>query len=95
VVKVISRYTVNPDKLREFQAVSARLIAICKKKKGCLDFELYQDVQNLNTFVFIEEWHDGETLALHMQSKHLNTILPIINELKVGKSDGIVCRLVK
>lgn len=95
MIKVLSRYTVKTDKIREFQAVAARLISVCKKEKGCLDFELYQDVQNPETFIFIEEWHDGEALAAHMQSKHLSAIIPVLNELKTGASDGLVCRLVK
>ncbi|MGL4368226.1 MAG: putative quinol monooxygenase [Spirochaetota bacterium] len=93
MVKVISKYTVTPGKLAEFRAVSVRLRSAALKERGCLGFEILQDVQDDHTICIIEEWHDGESLSMHMQSGLFKTVMPRLHELQTGKPDVTVCRL--
>lgn len=93
MVKVVARHTVKQDKIAEFKAIAARLIAVSRKEKGCLSYELCQDVRNELILTFIEEWQDGDALAAHLQSKHFTTIVPLLNELHEGAPDMNVYRV--
>ena len=92
MVKVVARSTVKPGKTAEFKAIAARLIAVTRKEKGCLSYELCQDVRNEQVFCFMEEWHDGDALAAHMQSKHFNSIVPLLNEIREGDTEICIYR---
>lgn len=92
MVKVISKYTVFQGKLAEFKSIAVRLRSASMKERGCLGFEILQDVKNDHVICLIEEWHDGEAFAAHMQSNLFKTVMPKLHEIQEGKPDVTVCR---
>ena len=95
MIKVVARSRVKPDKVSEYKALAARLVVVTRKDKGCISYSLYQDVHDEFMFSFIEEWHDGDSLAAHLQSKHFNAIVPLLNELREGETETHVYREVR
>jgi quinol monooxygenase YgiN len=39
-----------------------------KKVEGCIDAQIYRDINNENTFFFVEEWSKQRNLDDHMKS---------------------------
>lgn len=51
-------------------------------ERGCLSYNLYEDVENRNTFVLLEEWASAEDLASHVlkdDERRLIALMDILN----------------
>jgi quinol monooxygenase YgiN len=46
------------------------LVAASLKEEACLQYELYQDGENENLFIFHETWKDATSLEHHTQQPH-------------------------
>jgi quinol monooxygenase YgiN len=48
---------------------------------GCLSFNLYQDIENRNTFVLMEEWASKEDLDKHLLTLNYKNLLMLMDLL--------------
>jgi quinol monooxygenase YgiN len=48
-----------------------KLIEITKLEKGCINYDLHQDNENKNLFLFYENWESRELWQVHMNNAHL------------------------
>ena len=48
-----------------------KLIPITKQEKGCINYDLHQDNENPNLFLFFENWESRDLWQLHMNNTHL------------------------
>ena len=51
------------------------LIEPTKKEQGCLRYELHQDHENPNLFIFTEEWENQDLWQKHMENIHLQAFV--------------------
>lgn len=54
--------------------------------KGCIQYDLHKDLEDSNSFVFIETWENTELLEAHMNTSHFETFSKTI-ENKLDKLD--------
>ena len=47
-----------------------KLVEPTRKEKGCINYDLHQDNNNENLFIFHENWESEELLKAHTQSAH-------------------------
>ena len=50
-------------------------------ERGCLSYRLYQDVENRNTFILIEEWETQEDLERHISKDNQRQLLTLMDLL--------------
>lgn len=48
-----------------------KLIEISRKEKGCVNYDLHQDNENKNIFLFYENWTNRNLWQKHMNNTHL------------------------
>nr|WP_299172080.1 putative quinol monooxygenase [uncultured Allomuricauda sp.] len=48
-----------------------KLIDVTKAEEGCIDYDLHQDNENANLFLFYENWESRELWQKHMESQHV------------------------
>lgn len=48
-----------------------KLIHTTRAEKGCINYDLHQDNENENLFLFYENWENRELWQAHMQNDHL------------------------
>lgn len=48
-----------------------KLIDITRAEKGCINYDLHQDNENPNLFLFHENWESRELWQIHMNNTHL------------------------
>ncbi len=48
-----------------------KLIPITRAEAGCIQYDLHQDNENPNYFMFYENWESRELWQTHMQAQHL------------------------
>ena len=81
-VKVV----VKENKVDEFIACLRSLADGFRKEKGCLNFTLYRDTENENTFSLVGEWKTRQNMEKHFQDKKF--------EVLVGASK-VLCEIFK
>ena len=52
-----------------------KLIPITEAEAGCIQYDLHQDNENPNYFMFYENWESRELWQQHMQNDHLKAYM--------------------
>ncbi len=66
------------EEKREFVKTELlKLIPITKAEKGCINYDLHQDNENPNLFLFHENWESRELWQIHMENDHLKEYLKV------------------
>lgn len=70
-VKVVARITARPDRIDELTRILLRLVEETRKEKGCLSYELYQNLDEPNDFTVVEDWASDAAIDSHMVTEHV------------------------
>jgi quinol monooxygenase YgiN len=68
---IVANIKVAPDKLDLVKAELEKLIPITRAENGCLQYDLHQDNENPEHFLFYENWESRELWQTHMSAPHL------------------------
>ena len=58
----------RPEKRKEILQTIQSIVAQMRKENGCVDSNFYQNAENENNFVLIEEWETRNALDDHLRS---------------------------
>lgn len=59
-------------------------VAATLKEKGCLAYELHQDLEDPTRFVFYERWKSAEALKEHLGAAHTKKLLGSLSKVISG-----------
>ncbi|WP_292373843.1 putative quinol monooxygenase [Methanosarcina sp. UBA411] len=79
-IRVVAKNYVKPEKVQEFLGLCKNLVELSLKDEGCIDYGLYQELENSETLTFLEEWTDEKSLDQHLNSNHFKEIFPLLSE---------------
>lgn len=79
-IRVVAKNYVKPEKVQEFLGLCKNLVELSLKDEGCIDYGLYQELENSETLTFLEEWKDEKSLDQHLNSNHFKEIFPLLSE---------------
>ena len=68
---IVARILVKEGKVDLVKSELLKLIDVTRAEKGCINYDLHQDNENENFFLFYENWESRELWQKHMQNKHL------------------------
>ena len=68
---IVARILAKIEKRELVKTELIKLIEITRAEKGCINYELHQDNENQNLFLFYENWESKELWLIHMQNIHL------------------------
>ncbi|MCR3761461.1 putative quinol monooxygenase [Clostridium felsineum] len=81
MVKVVAKNFIKEEKIEDFLKISKELVELTvTQDKGCIKYEMYQDLNDKTILTMIEEWESMEFLQKHMQSKHFKRLVPMMGE---------------
>ncbi len=83
-VTVIATFEARPGKEAELRNLLTSLITPTRQEPGCLNYDLHVAPEKPTQFLFHENWTTREALDTHLQSAHLQTVLPRVTELCVA-----------
>jgi len=88
MIKVVAKNFVKADQVNEFKKIVNELVKETNEKdRGCIRYELFQDISDPLIFTIIEEWEDGDCLKEHSKAEHF---LKAISQLpKFVEKEGI------
>jgi quinol monooxygenase YgiN len=71
ILHVVAHIEALPGHEQEVLSVLKSYIEPTRAEKGCLRYDLFQDISDPKKFTFIEEWESQADLDAHAQSAHL------------------------
>jgi quinol monooxygenase YgiN len=81
---IIVRITMNvrPEKRKEVIQTLLSMIEPTRQEKGCLDYHVFQNIEDENSVSIIGEWETREDLDPHMRSDRFGILLGTKSLLK-------------
>jgi quinol monooxygenase YgiN len=76
MIKVAAKCVIKKESIETFKSITSTLIDETRKEDGCISYELFQDNDNEQVFIFVENWGNQEKLNQHINSKHCKELLP-------------------
>ena len=81
---VVATFQARPGKETELRAALIGLLAPTRNEAGCLNYDVHQSVDDPAKFLFHENWTSKAHLDAHLQSAHVQALLPRVDELCAG-----------
>ena len=79
-IRVVAKNNVKPEKIQEFIGLCKNLVGESLKEEGCIEYGLYQELENSGILTMLEEWKDERSLDKHLNSNHFREIFPLLSE---------------
>ncbi|WP_299898958.1 putative quinol monooxygenase [uncultured Aquimarina sp.] len=68
---IVAKILAKEEKRDLVKTELLKLIDITRAEKGCINYDLHQDNENENLFLFYENWENRELWQQHMNNSHL------------------------
>ncbi|MCL2409112.1 MAG: antibiotic biosynthesis monooxygenase [Oscillospiraceae bacterium] len=87
-IRVVAKHIIKEDRLDDFIRLGKKLVESTNKEdRGCISYQVYQDIDNPCVVAMLEEWENQEAIDNHLSAKHFQDILPELEECLAGPSD--------
>lgn len=94
MIVINAKFSIKPEKRKEFLAEVKNLIEATKKEDGCLSYKLFESIDTENEFVMIENWRDQQAVEGHNQSPLLQKLFHSMPEYSSKKSEIVVSKTI-
>ncbi|OGW30344.1 MAG: hypothetical protein A2X59_07115 [Nitrospirae bacterium GWC2_42_7] len=72
---------VRPEKRKALLETMRGMLEPARVEKGCLNYRLYEDIENRNIFILLEEWETQEDLEKHIRTDNQRRMLALMDLL--------------
>jgi quinol monooxygenase YgiN len=79
-IRVVAKNHVKPEKTQKFMGLCEDLVKESLKEEGCIEYGVYQELENPEILTMLEEWKDESSLNEHLNSNHFKKIFPMLSE---------------
>ena len=69
---IIAKILAKEEKRELVKNELLKLIDITRAEEGCINYDLHQDNENPNLFLFFENWTNRDLWQIHMNNAHLS-----------------------
>ena len=83
MIFVTLKMIVQPERRSDLLETMRGMLEPTRVERGCLSYRLYEDVENRNIFILVEEWETQEDLECHIRTdNHLRllTLMDLLSE---------------
>lgn len=87
---VVATFEARPGKEAELRTALIGLVAPTRQEAGCLNYDLHISAENPAKFLFHENWTTKAALDAHLQTPHIQNLLPRVDVLCVAAPE-ITC----
>jgi quinol monooxygenase YgiN len=87
MIVVVGRVTTDDEKRERMIEVAQTVARASREEAGCINYRVYEDTEQPNDFVFVEEWADDAALQAHFATPHIAEFMGSILEAIVGAPD--------
>jgi quinol monooxygenase YgiN len=75
MLTIVAKIEANSDKIDRVKSELIKLIEPTRAEEGCINYDLHQDNDNPEVFVFYENWQSRELWQTHMNNDHLKAYM--------------------
>jgi quinol monooxygenase YgiN len=86
-ITVVATFQAKPGKEAELKKALIGLVAPMRKEAGGINYDLHALPGDPAKFLFHENWTTKAHLDAHLQSAHIQALLPRVAELAVAKPE--------
>lgn len=79
-IRIVATIIAKSNEVEFVKSATKSIVEPSNRDEGCIQYELHQDNNDLNTFVFFERWQDQESLDKHNQTPHLKEFIERIKD---------------
>lgn len=72
---IVANIFAVPEKRELVKQELEKLIAPTQAEEGCIQYDLHQDNEDANHFLFFEQWESRDLWQAHMKNDHLAAFL--------------------
>jgi quinol monooxygenase YgiN len=72
---------VQPERRSDLLETMRGMLEPARVERGCLSYHLYEDVENRNAFVLLEEWETQEDIENHIRTDNQRQLLALMDFL--------------
>jgi quinol monooxygenase YgiN len=83
VILATLKMIVQPERRSDLLETMRGMLEPARVERGCLSYHLYEDVEDRNAFVLVEEWESQEDLESHIRTdsqRQLLTLMDLLSE---------------
>jgi len=89
VILVTGRLHVPAANRERFLEVATTMCESSREEPGCIGYRVYQDLEQEDRYVFVEEWADDEALQRHFKQPHTGAFMGALAGLLGGPADAL------
>lgn len=75
MVSVILKMRALPEKRMELKQTLQALIEPTRNEKGCLGYDVFEDIENKNSFCLVERWASRKDLDDHQRTDRFAVLM--------------------
>lgn len=87
MIVVVGRVSTDASKRGELVEVAQKLASASRREQGCIGYRVYEDTEQANEFVFVEEWESEEALTEHFGTPHIAEFMGAVPATLVSAPD--------
>ena len=81
MIQATLKMIVQPERRGDLLATMKGMLEPARVERGCLSYRLYEDVENRNAFILLEEWATQEDLERHISKDNQRQLLTLMDLL--------------
>ena len=79
MIQATLKMIVRPERRGDLLEAMRGMLEPARVERGCLSYGLYEDVENSNAFVLLEEWATQEDLEGHISKGNQRQLLALMD----------------
>lgn len=87
MIVVTGRIQTTDEHRDELVSTALTMCQASRQDEGCLGYRFYDDTEQPNHFLFLEEWESDEALQAHFTQPHTATFMSAIDDLMSARPD--------
>ncbi|HEV2982148.1 MAG TPA: putative quinol monooxygenase [Solirubrobacteraceae bacterium] len=87
MIVTVGRVTTDAQRREELMRVGQAVARASRADDGCIAYRIYQDTENPDEFVFVEEWESEEALRSHFATPHVAEFMQAISATLASPPD--------
>ncbi|MCL1988155.1 MAG: antibiotic biosynthesis monooxygenase [Firmicutes bacterium] len=80
MIVLLVQFKVDQAKKADFLAFFDKLGIPSQAEEGCIEYTLYEDIDNPCNFSLLEKWKDQAAIDFHNATPHFKTHAPMLRE---------------
>ncbi|MEP3047442.1 MAG: putative quinol monooxygenase [Roseibium sp.] len=71
MIYLIANFKTKPGSTEAIRKAVAPCLEATRREPGCITYDLFQNMEDPDSLVFVEKWESREALSAHFEAPHL------------------------